>query len=72
MGEEDFTNLLLEEGPVLRTGWWQTCIRDFAVLSVDWKKSVFPVRGGSPDSPLSYNLLALCLPRTRGFTSVRL
>ena len=48
MGEEDFTNLLLEEGPVLRTGWWQTCIRDFAVLSVDWKKSVFPVRGGSP------------------------
>src|SRR5262249_25554861 len=42
--------------------------RNWAGLSMLWKKSVSPARGGSPFQATARGEFLPCLPRTRGFT----
>src|SRR5437764_14418819 len=46
--------------------WWRICLQNWAELSKDWKKSVFPVHGGTPYEFQYPEGMKPCLPRARG------
>jgi hypothetical protein len=61
----------LDKAAAGHNGRWQTRSQNSAVLSIDWKKIVVPVRGGSPTMHALEPATQACRPRTRGFTGGR-